>query len=74
MKGFMIFLVILLFFGAAYYGFIFIVGKTMQSQPAVNTTETTSSWKSQSEKSNDIQQRQRDLIEDRMRRLRDLKH
>ncbi len=74
MKGFSIFVLIVAFFGAVYYGFIFVVGKTMHSRPTVDVSETTSSWQTQSQKAKDLQQAQRDLMEQRRDRMRDLGH
>lgn len=74
MKLFMTVLLIIAFFGAVYFSFIFIVGKTMQSQPTINVTETTSAWKTASEQAREQQQKQRDLMEQRKQRMRDLGH
>lgn len=46
----------------------------MQSQPTINVTETTSAWKTASEQAREQQQKQRDLMEQRKQRMRDLGH
>ncbi len=74
MKGFSIFLLIVAFFAAVYFGLISLVGKTMKDQPTADVSETTSAWQTESQKNRDLQQQQRDLVEQRKERMRDLGH
>ncbi len=68
------FLVIVAFFAAVYFGLISLVGKTMKERPTADVSETTSAWQTQSQKNRDLQEQQRDLVEQRKERMRDLGH
>ncbi len=72
MKHLSIILLVIAFFGALYFGFIFVVGKSMDSQPTVDVSETTAAWEKQSRKTADLQQQQRDLMQQRKDRMRDM--
>lgn len=72
MRGFAIFVVVALFFGGVYFAFIFIVGKSMNSQPATDVSRQKSDWDLQSQKIKDLQDRQEDLKRQREDRMRDM--
>ncbi|MCC6758192.1 MAG: hypothetical protein IT395_01015 [Candidatus Omnitrophica bacterium] len=72
MKAFMAFLVIVAVLAGLYYGYIFVISKSFKSNPKPDVTETTSSWQSQSEKNDALMQRQRDLMQQRQERMRDM--
>jgi cell division protein FtsL len=74
MKGFTTFLFVVAFFVGIYYGFIFLVSKTMKSQPKTNISEKTSQWQSQSQRNRNLQDEQRELMRQRQERMRDLGH
>lgn len=72
MRGFAIFLVVVLFFAGVYFAFIFIVGKSMNSQPAADVSQQKSEWDLQSQKIQELKDRQEDLKRQREDRMRDL--
>ncbi len=74
MKGTAVFFFIVLFFAAVFFGYRFIIGKTLNSSPHADVSETTSLWQGKSQEASDLQQRQRDLTQQRMDRMRDFGH
>ena len=74
MKELMAFLVVLAVLGGLYYGYIFVVGKTMKSAPKTDLTESTALWQTESQKTADLKQQQRDLMRQRQDQMRDRGH
>lgn len=74
MKGFVVLVFIAAFFAAIFFGYRFIIGKTLDSNPAPDVSDTTAQWHSKSEEAADLQQKQRDLMRQRQDRMRDLGH
>ena len=71
MKGFALFMVCLLWLWGMYYGYTFIVAKTLQSAPKKEKSmEEIRQENDQRKKAQDNLQRQRDLMHDRQRTMR----
>ena len=67
-------MVVVAAFAALYFGYIFIIGKALRTNPTPDVSDATAQWQSQSQKAADLEQQQRDLMQQRMDRMRDLGH
>ena len=73
MRNALMALVILGWLGGLWYGYVYVVSKTMKpSQPKNDPAVIRSLRQEQRQKIDDLKMRQKHLIEDRQRRLRDM--
>jgi hypothetical protein len=72
MKGLVIAVVVIGVLGALFFGFITLVGKSMKKTTPVERPTVTEILQQQQIKPNDIRGQQRQLMEERQMRLRDM--
>lgn len=72
MRGFVIFLFIVVFFGMCFFGYRYAISKTLSTTPKHDVSDATLEWQKKSQEASDLQQRQRDLMRQRQDHLRDM--
>jgi hypothetical protein len=73
MKAFLAFLLIVAALAGLYYGYIFVVGKAFKTAPPQkDPVATTSLRETQSQQNDELMRRQRELIQQRQDRMRDM--
>ncbi len=67
-------IVVLLWLGALYKGYVTMVKRAMHSQPKIDSSQSIRNRRQQNEKAEEIRERTKRLNEDRKSRLRDLQN
>ncbi len=72
LRGFLAIMVVLVWLGAIYTGYVTMMKRVLRSAPQPNNTRSLRLQREQKEKIRDIRERQKRLMEDRKNRLRDM--